>query len=49
MKYIEKIEEDNEGNLIIKIPDELLEELGWKEGDELEVIVEDGYLILRKE
>ena len=32
-------EEDEEGNLIIPFPDELLDALGWGEGDELEVQV----------
>jgi bifunctional DNA-binding transcriptional regulator/antitoxin component of YhaV-PrlF toxin-antitoxin module len=32
-------EEDEEGNLVIPFPDELLDALGWGEGDELEVQV----------
>ena len=41
-------EEDEEGNLVLTFPDELLESLGWGEGDELEVqIVGDG-LVFRK-
>ena len=35
-KYIVKVEEDPEtGELILPIPIELLEEMGWVEGDEL--------------
>jgi bifunctional DNA-binding transcriptional regulator/antitoxin component of YhaV-PrlF toxin-antitoxin module len=32
-------EEDEEGNLVIPFPDELLNALGWGEGDELELQV----------
>lgn len=28
---------DEEGNLVLEFPDELLEAMGWKEGDELSV------------
>lgn len=35
-KYIVKVEQDpNTGDLILPIPDELLAEMGWNEGDEL--------------
>jgi len=33
--FIVNIEEDEEGNLILPIPDKMLEQLGWKEGDTL--------------
>tara|TARA_B100002019_G_scaffold96061_1_gene82702 strand:+ start:1703 stop:1873 length:171 start_codon:yes stop_codon:yes gene_type:complete len=34
---------------ILTIPDDMLEELGWKEGDELEWVEQDnGAFILRK-
>ena len=36
-KYIVKVEQDPDtGDLILPIPDELLAEMGWSEGDELE-------------
>ena len=35
-KYTVKVQEDPEtGELILPIPDELLAEMGWNEGDEL--------------
>jgi bifunctional DNA-binding transcriptional regulator/antitoxin component of YhaV-PrlF toxin-antitoxin module len=33
MSYILEIEEDDNGEQFIKFPDELIEELGWQEGD----------------
>ena len=36
MTWTLPVEEDDEGNLFITLPDELLEEAGWKEDDELE-------------
>jgi len=41
-------EEDEEGNIVLTFPDDLLDTLGWGEGDELDVqIVGDG-LVFRK-
>ena len=38
------------GDLYIPIPPPLLEELGWKEGDELEIdITKDGKIYLKKQ
>ena len=37
IKYTVRVEQDpNTGDLILPIPDELLAEVGWGEGDELE-------------
>lgn len=35
-------------NVILKFPPELLEQTGWKEGDTLNIQVEDGALIVSK-
>ena len=35
-------------NVIMKIPPEVLAQTGWKEGDELDVTVENGAIILKK-
>lgn len=35
-------------NVILKFPPEILEKTGWKEGDELEILVEDGVLSVKK-
>jgi bifunctional DNA-binding transcriptional regulator/antitoxin component of YhaV-PrlF toxin-antitoxin module len=41
-------EEDEEGNIVLTFPDELLDALEWGEGDELDVqIVGDG-IVFRK-
>ena len=44
------IEEDEFGELILPIPDEVCEDLGWNVGDELEFDVDDvtGTLTRRK-
>ena len=34
-KHIIKLEEDENGDLVLPLSDELLKELGWKEGDNL--------------
>ncbi|AOV60332.1 hypothetical protein S820908_185 [Synechococcus phage S-CAM9] len=48
MKTTVTLEEDN-GDLIFPFPDEILDELGWKEGDVIEWIDnEDGSLSVRK-
>lgn len=33
--YILEIQEDQDGEFFIQFPDEVVEELGWKEGDVL--------------
>ena len=48
----EEIFEDIPGdpdNVIMKIPPEILERTGWKEGDTLNIKVEDGAIIISKE
>ena len=48
MKMTVTLEEDD-GDLIFPFPDEILDELGWKEGDVIEWIDnEDGSLSARK-
>ena len=36
------------GDAIIELPPELCEELGWKEGDTLDISDEDGKIIIKK-
>jgi formylmethanofuran dehydrogenase subunit D len=48
----EEIFEDIPGdpdNVIMKIPPEILERNGWKEGDTLTVKLEDGAIVISKE
>jgi hypothetical protein len=41
-------EDDATGDLILPIPPQLLEQLGWREGDEIEfAISEEGKYILK--
>ena len=41
-RFTVHLEEDKNGDLILPFPDEMLESLGWQEGDMLE-FVEDEY------
>lgn len=35
-------------NVIMKFPDEVLKIMGWKEGDELDINLEDGKIVVKK-
>lgn len=42
-------QEDDNGDLIIPLPLPLLKRLGWKDGDDVTIAVnEDGHIFLRK-
>ena len=48
---VEEIFEDIPGdpdNVIMKFPPEILEHTGWKEGDTLNITVEDGAIVVTK-
>jgi len=48
---VEDIFEDISGdpdNVIMKFPPELIEQTGWKEGDTLDIQLEDGAIIIKK-
>jgi hypothetical protein len=48
---VEEIFEDIPGdpdNVLMKIPPEILERNGWKEGDTLNITVEDGAILIEK-
>lgn len=49
-KAIEIIEcEDGSGDCILQFPDEMIQTLGWKEGDTLSITAQDdGTIILKK-
>ena len=36
------------GDAILELPDELLNEMGWKEGDTLDISEKDGKIIIKK-
>ena len=46
--FITPCSEDEDGNLLFEIPDELLEALGWKEGTVLDISVVGDRLVLRE-
>lgn len=41
-------ESDEEGNLVLEFPDELLEMAGWEVGDELSIEAIANRIVLRK-
>ncbi len=41
-------QEDENGDLIVPIPPQLLEQLGWKEGDDVEFTIENGQVLIQK-
>lgn len=54
MKYTYNAEDifedipDDPDNIIMKFPEELLQAMGWKEGDTLDIKVEDGTVTVTK-
>lgn len=46
--YTTKCETDEEGNLVLEFPDELLDAMGWEEGTELEFDMLPNTIILRE-
>jgi antitoxin component of MazEF toxin-antitoxin module len=47
-KFITTCEEDEEGNLILAFPDELLEAMGWGEGTQIDINVLPNTIVLRE-
>jgi len=47
-KFITQCEEDEEGNLVLNFPDELLEAMGWGEGTVLDIDVIGNGIVLRE-
>lgn len=48
MSYILEVQEDENGELYIEFPEEVIEELGWQEGDILNWDVRGEGIILSK-
>ena len=48
MSYILEVQEDENGDQYLTLPDELIEELGWQEGDLLDWDVRGNGIILSK-
>lgn len=48
MSYILEIEEDQNGDQFVIFPDEIMEELGWVEGDILEWNMKGDGIVLTK-
>ena len=48
MSYILEVQEDENGDQYITLPDEVIEELGWQEGDVLNWDVRSNGIILSK-
>jgi len=43
-----QIKENSNGDLYFNIPDNVLERLGWEEGDEIKFVEQDGGFLLKK-
>jgi bifunctional DNA-binding transcriptional regulator/antitoxin component of YhaV-PrlF toxin-antitoxin module len=48
MDYTLEIQEDDNGDLFIQFPDDVIEELGWEEGDILEWKLKGNGVVLSK-
>lgn len=46
--YIVEVQENNSGDLFIEFPDELIDELGWQEGDILNWDLKGSGIVLSK-
>jgi bifunctional DNA-binding transcriptional regulator/antitoxin component of YhaV-PrlF toxin-antitoxin module len=46
--YIVEVQEDDQENLFIQFPDELIDELGWQEGDILNWDLKGEGIVLSK-
>ena len=46
--YIIEVQENNSGDLFIEFPDELIDELGWQEGDVLNWDLKGDGIVLSK-
>ena len=43
-----KLQETEDGELFFNIPDDILDRLGWEEGDEIKFVEQDGGFLLTK-
>ena len=43
-----KLQETDDGELFFSIPDDVLDRLGWEEGDEIKFVEQDGGFLLKK-
>ena len=48
MNYIVEVQEDDNGNPFITLPDELVDELGWQAGDVLDWDLRGNGVVLTK-
>ena len=48
MSYILEVQEDQDGELFLTFPDDLMEEFGWQEGDVLNWDVRGNGIVLTK-
>lgn len=48
IRWILPVEQGEDGDQVLNLPDDLLEAAGWSPGDELEWLVDDNGIILKK-
>jgi bifunctional DNA-binding transcriptional regulator/antitoxin component of YhaV-PrlF toxin-antitoxin module len=47
-RYITSCDTDEDGNLVLTFPDELLDAMGWGEGTEISIEAMPGTIIMRE-
>ena len=47
-QFITQCETDDEGNLILNFPEELLEAMGWGDGTNIDISTLPGTIVLRE-
>jgi len=47
-RFTVSLQEDEYGDLILPIPEEVIDDLGWELGDELQYIVDGDTFLLKK-
>jgi len=48
IRWLLPVERGEDGDQVLTLPDDLLEAAGWNPGDELEWVVDDHGIVLRK-
>ena len=47
-KFMLDVKEDENGDLYLTFPDEVVDSLGWQEGDVVEYVIDEDNFIIKK-
>jgi bifunctional DNA-binding transcriptional regulator/antitoxin component of YhaV-PrlF toxin-antitoxin module len=47
-KFMLNVKEDENGDLYLTFPDEVIDSLGWQEGDVVEYVIDEDSFIIKK-